>query len=60
MCCHTRWILVVFALICLSWARPAGAFTLIEDQFNLTVSTAPSANPAITDVYFFRELPLQR
>ena len=54
MCCRARWILMVFALVSLTWARPAGAFTLIEDHFDLTISTAPSANPPISDVYFFR------
>ena len=54
MCCNARWILMVLVVVCLSWVKPAGAFTLIEDTFNLTVSTAPSANPPITDVFFFR------
>src|ERR1035437_2546740 len=49
-----RCIGLVVGLVLLGLATPAQAFTMVEDQFDVGVSTIPSTKPPITNAYFFR------
>lgn len=51
---RSRCIGLIVGLVLLALATPSQAFTLIEDQFDVGVSTIPSTNPPITNAYFFR------